>query len=87
MTNKTIVVLIKSSDWDEWILIVNFMTRRDDINEYVDLIKLEFFESVKSVLFTFSSIKNEVTFSKNLTDNERQDLSMIRDDSKETMPT
>jgi hypothetical protein len=85
MTNKTIVVLIKSSDWNEWILIINFMIRRSSIDAYVNLIKPELSESVKPVLFTFSSIKNEVTFSKVLIEDERRDLLMMRNDFKETM--
>ncbi len=82
-----IVVLVKSSDWDEWILIINFMTRRNDIDVYVNLIKLEFSESVKSILLTFSSIKDEISSSKNLIEDERRDLSMMRDDFKKTMRT
>ncbi len=63
------------------------MTRRNDIDEYVNLIKLESFESVKSEMFIFSSIKNEVTSSKNSIEDERRDLLMMRDDFKETVRT
>jgi hypothetical protein len=87
MTNKTIVVLTKSSDWDEWILIINFMIRRSDIDEYVNLIKLESLESVKFEMLIFFSIKSEITSSKNFIKDERRDLLMMRDDFKETVRT
>jgi hypothetical protein len=63
------------------------MIRRDDIDEYVNLIKLEFFESVKFEMSIFFSIKSEVTSSKNLIEDERRDLLIMRDDFKETMRT
>jgi ParB-like chromosome segregation protein Spo0J len=63
------------------------MTRRDDIDAYVNLIKSESSESVKSILLTFSIIKNEVTSSKNLIEDERRALLMIRNDFKKTMRT
>jgi hypothetical protein len=87
IANKTTVVLAKPSDWDEWILIINFMTRRSDIDEYVDLIKPETPESVKPGMSTFFSIKSGATSSKNLTEDERRDLLMMRDDFKETVRT
>jgi hypothetical protein len=63
------------------------MTRRDDIDAYVNLIKPEPSESVKPILLTFSSIRNEITSSKNLIEDERRDLLMMRDDFKKTMRT
>ncbi len=68
-------------------MIVNSMTKREDIDEYVNLIKLEPLKPVKPVQPTFSSIKIGATSSKNLTEDERQDLLMMRDDFKETMRT
>jgi hypothetical protein len=82
-----IVVLIKSFDWNEWILIINFMIRRGGIDAYVNLIKLESLESVKFEMSIFFIIKSEVTSSKNLTEDERRDLLMMRDDFKKTMRT
>ncbi len=87
LTKKTIVVLIKSFDWDEWIMIINFMIKRSDIDEYVNLIKSKFFESVKFEMLIFFSIKNEITSSKNLIEDERRDLLMMRDDFKKTVRT
>ncbi len=63
------------------------MTRRDDIDAYVNLIKFESSESVKPILSTFSSIRDEITSSKNLIENERRDLLMMRDDFTKTMRT
>jgi hypothetical protein len=87
ISNKMIVVLIKSSDWDEWILIINFMTRRSDIDEYMNLIKSKSFELVKSKMSIFSSIKSEIISFKNLIKDERRDLLMMRNNFKKMMRT
>jgi hypothetical protein len=63
------------------------MIRRNDIDEYVNLIKPKPPESVKLEMSIFFSIKSEVTSSKNLIEDERRDLLMMRDDFKETMRT
>jgi predicted GTPase len=68
-------------------MIVNSMTKRKEIDEYVNLIKLEPLKSVKPVQLIFSSIKTGATSFKDLTENERRDLLMMRDDFKETMRT
>jgi hypothetical protein len=69
-------------------MIVNFMIKRSNIDEYVNLIKLvKSLESVKSIQFIFSSIKIEITSFKNLIENKRRDLLMMRDDFKKTMRT
>jgi hypothetical protein len=53
----------------------------------VNLTKPEPPEPVKPVLPTFSIIKNEATSSKDLIEDERRDLLMMRDDFKKTMRT
>ncbi len=63
------------------------MIRRGGIDAYVNLIKLESLESVKFEMSIFFIIKSEVTSSKNLTEDERRDLLMMRDDFKKTMRT
>jgi hypothetical protein len=63
------------------------MIRRDDIDAYVNLTKPESPEPVKLEMPTFFSIKSEAISSKNLIEDERRDLLMMRDDFKETMRT
>jgi hypothetical protein len=57
-TMKTSVVLKKSVDWDEWVLIINAMAKRGDVSEYVDLTAaVEPAEPARPVIPTFLTVK------------------------------
>jgi hypothetical protein len=83
ITSKFTILLKKLDDWDEWFLIVKFMSKSDDIKKYVNLTEtVESSESSKSKLSSFSNIVQEVTSTANLIENQRRDLSMMREDVK-----
>jgi hypothetical protein len=39
--SKTNLILKKFDDWNEWVMIVKTMIKRDDVERYVNLIKIE----------------------------------------------
>ncbi len=86
-STKTSVVLKHSDDWDEWFLIVSAMIKRDDIEKYVNLTKIELIESIKFTLSTFSNMRSDVRSSANLTENQRRDLTFLREDYKKAIRT
>jgi hypothetical protein len=59
------------------------MIKSDDIEKYVNLTEtVESSESSKSKLSSFSNIVQEATSTANLIEDQRRDLSMIREDVK-----
>jgi hypothetical protein len=83
ITSKFMILLKKFDDWDEWFLIVKFMIKSDDIKKYVNLTEtFESLKSSKSKLSSFFDIVQEITSTANLIENQRRDLSMMRDDVK-----
>lgn len=83
ITSKFTILLKKLGDWDEWFLVVKFMIKSDDIEKYADLTKtVESSESSKSKFSSFSNIVQGVTSTANLIENQRRDLSMMREDVK-----
>jgi hypothetical protein len=48
---KTNLILKKLDDWDEWIMIIKTMIKQNDVERYVNLIKIEFAEFIKLDLF------------------------------------
>jgi hypothetical protein len=82
---KTNVIFKKLDDWNEWIIIINTMIKRDDVERYVNLIKIE---SVKSIEFDFSiffTIKIDVINSTDLSIKEQRDLAILQEDYKNQM--
>ncbi len=83
----TSVILKKLDDWDEWVLIIEAMIRRDDVQKYVNLITVEPTESVKPPTFTFFTVKPEAAKSDDLSTGQQRDLAILRKDHKETLRT
>jgi hypothetical protein len=84
-SQKTNVILKKLDDWNEWIMIVKTMIQRDDVERYVNLIKIE---SIKSIEFDFSiffTIKIDAINSTDLSIDEQRDLAILRKDYKNQM--
>jgi hypothetical protein len=84
-SQKTNVILKKLDDWDEWIMIVKTMTKRDDVERYVNLIKIESAEFIEFDLFIFFTIKFDATNSTDLSIDEQRDLAILREDYKKKM--
>jgi hypothetical protein len=63
------------------------MIKRDDIEKYVNLTKIELIESIKFTLSTFSNMRSDVRSSANLTENQRRDLTFLREDYKKAIRT
>jgi hypothetical protein len=63
------------------------MIKRENIQKYTNLIKIESAESIKSVTPTFFSVRPDAAFSKNLTKDERRDLIIMREDHREKLRT
>jgi hypothetical protein len=82
---KTNVILKKLDDWDEWIMIVKTMIKRDNVERYVNLIKIESVESIELDLFIFFTIKIDATNSTDLSIDEQRDLAILRKDYKNQM--
>ncbi len=83
ITSKFTILLKKFDDWNEWFLIVKFIIKSDDIKKYVNLTEtVESSESSKPKLSSFWNIVQEVTSTANLIENQRRDLSMMREDVK-----
>jgi hypothetical protein len=66
-------------------MIVKAMTKRDDVERYVNLIKIEFEEFIKLDLFIFFTIKLDATNSIDLSIDEQRDLAIMREDYKKRM--
>jgi hypothetical protein len=61
------------------------MTKRDDVERYVNLIKIEFAEFIELDLFIFFTIKLDATNSIDLSIDEQRDLAIMREDYKKKM--
>jgi hypothetical protein len=61
------------------------MTKRDDVEKYVNLIKIESAKSIELDLFIFFTIKFDATNSTDLSINEQRDLAIMREDYKKKM--
>jgi hypothetical protein len=85
----TSVILKKLDHWDEWVLIIETMIKRDDIQKYVNLIRftIESTESVKSSIFTFFTIKFDAIKSDDLSIDQQRDLAILRKNHKRTLRT
>jgi hypothetical protein len=83
--SKIDLILKKFDDWNEWIMIVKTMTKRDDVEKYVNLIKIESAEFIEFDLFIFFTIKFDATNSTDLSIDEQRDLAIMREDYKKRM--
>jgi hypothetical protein len=83
--SKINLILKKLDDWDEWIMIVKTMIKRDDVERYVNLIKIESAEFIEFYLFIFFTIKLDAINSTDLSIDEQRDLAIMREDYKKRM--
>jgi hypothetical protein len=83
----TNVILKKLDDWDEWMLIIETMIKRSDVQKYVNSITVESTESVKSSIFTFFTIKLDAIKSNDLSIDQQRDLAILRKNHKKTLRT
>jgi hypothetical protein len=84
-SQKTNVILKKLDDWDEWIMIIKTMIKRDDVERYVNLIRIESAKSIELDLFIFFTIKIDTINSTDLSIKEQRDLVILRKDYKNQM--
>jgi hypothetical protein len=83
---KTSVVLKKSVDWDEWVLIINAMAKRGDVSEYVDLTAaVETAEPARPAIPTFSTIKSGAASLADLDLTQQRELSILHENFKEIL--
>jgi hypothetical protein len=66
-------------------MIVKTMIKRDDVEKYVNLIKIEFAEFIEFDLSIFFTIKFDATNSIDLSIDEQRDLAIMREDYKKKM--
>ncbi len=66
-------------------MIVKKITKRDDVERYVNLIKIESAEFIEFDLFIFFTIKLDATNSTDLSIDEQRDLAIMREDYKKRM--
>jgi hypothetical protein len=66
-------------------MIVKTMTKRDDVEKYVNLIKIESAESIELDFSIFFTIKLDATNSTDLSIDEQRDLVIMREDYKKRM--
>jgi hypothetical protein len=84
----TSVVLKEPGDWDEWVLVIETMIKRSDIQKYVNLIRIiESAESVKSSTSTFSTGKLGAAKSDDLSAGQQRDLAILRENHKKALRT
>ncbi len=83
--SKTHLILKKLDDWDEWIMIIKTMIKRDDVERYVNLIRIESAEFIELDLSIFFTIKLDATNSTKLSIDEQRDLVILREDYKKKM--
>jgi hypothetical protein len=84
-SQKSNVILKKLDDWNEWIMIVKTMIKRDDVERYVNLIKIESVEFIEFDLSIFFTIKIDAINSTDLSIDEQRDLAILREDYKNQM--
>jgi hypothetical protein len=56
-SQKTNVILKTLDDWNEWIMIIKTIIKRDDVERYVNLIRIESIKSIELDLYIFFTIK------------------------------
>jgi hypothetical protein len=83
--SKINLILKKLDDWNEWIMIVKTMTKRENVEKYVNLIKIESAEFIELDFFIFFTIKLDATNSTDLSIDEQRDLAIMREDYKKKM--
>ncbi len=83
--SKTNLILKKFDDWDEWVMIVKTMIKRDDVEKYVNLTKIESAEFIEFDFFIFFTIKFDATNFIDLSIDEQRDLAIMRKDYKKKM--
>jgi hypothetical protein len=66
-------------------MIVKTMIKRDDVERYVNLIKIESIESIEFDLFIFFTIKIDAINSIDLSIDEQRDIAILREDYKNQM--
>jgi hypothetical protein len=66
-------------------MIVKTMIKRDDVEKYVNLIKIESAEFIELDLSIFFTIKFDATNSTDLSIDEQRDLAIMREDYKKKM--
>jgi hypothetical protein len=66
-------------------MIVMTMIKRDDVERYVNLIKIESIESIEFDLSIFFTIKIDAINSIDLSIDEQRDLAILREDYKDQM--
>jgi hypothetical protein len=82
---KTNVFLKKHDDWNEWIMIIKTMIKRDDVKQYVNLIKIKSAKSINFDFFIFFTIKIDAINSINLSIDEQRDFVILRKNYKNQM--
>jgi hypothetical protein len=83
--SKTNLILKELDDWDEWVIIVKTMIKRDDVERYVNLIKIESAEFIEFDLSIFFTIKLDTINSIELLIDGQRDLVILREDYKKKM--
>jgi hypothetical protein len=85
----TSVILKKLDDLNEWVMIIETMIKRDDIQKYVNLIRftVQSTESVKSSILTFFTVKIDAVKSDYLSIDQQRDLAILRENHKKTLRT
>jgi hypothetical protein len=83
--SKINLIFKKLHDWNEWIMIVKTMTKRDDVEKYVNLIKIESAEFIEFDLSIFFTIKLDATNSTDLSIDEQRDFAILRENYKKKM--
>jgi hypothetical protein len=83
--SKTNLILKKLDDWDKWVMIVKTIIKRDDIERYVNLTKIEFAEFIEFDFSIFFTIKLDATNFIDLSIDEQRDLAIMREDYKKKM--
>jgi hypothetical protein len=66
-------------------MIIKTMTKRDDVERYVNLIRIESAKFIELDLFIFFTIKLDATNSTDLSIDEQRDLAIMREDYKKKM--
>ncbi len=66
-------------------MIIKTITRRDDVEKYVNLIKIESAEFIEFDFFIFFTIKLDAINSIELSIDEQRDLAILREDYKKKM--
>jgi hypothetical protein len=66
-------------------MIIKTMIKRDDVEKYVNLIKIESAESIEFDLSIFFTVKLDATNSTDLSIDEQRDLAIMRKDYKKRM--